>query len=132
MVLGRPITEDDTATTRKIAVINEAFARRFFKGQNPIGQHFGPDKIKYSATYEIVGVARDMRYMTYDYKDPIRPMFWVPETQTAQWDDPAFASVDIWSHYVYNIVIWAPGSPPAMEQRVPKAPGSAYPHLVLY
>ena len=54
-------------------MINEAFAKRFFKDQNPIGQHFGPDKIKYSATYEIVGVVRDMRYMTYDYKDPDPP-----------------------------------------------------------
>ena len=90
MVLGRPITEDDTATTRKVAVINEAFAKRFFKDQNPIGQHFGPDKIKYSATYEIVGVVKDMRYMTYDYKDPVRPMFWVPEAQTVQYDDPAY------------------------------------------
>ncbi len=35
IVLGRPITEDDTATTRKVAVINEAFAKRFFKDQNP-------------------------------------------------------------------------------------------------
>ena len=48
-MLGRPITEEDTAATRKVAVVNEAFAKRFFKGQNPIGQHFGPDKIKYSA-----------------------------------------------------------------------------------
>ena len=48
IVLGRPITEEDTAATRKVAVVNEAFAKRFFKGQNPIGQHFGPDKIKYS------------------------------------------------------------------------------------
>ena len=49
ILLGRPITDQDTAATRKVAVINEAFAKRFFKGQNPIGQHFGPDKIKYSA-----------------------------------------------------------------------------------
>ena len=69
IVLGRPITEEDTATTRKVAVVNEAFAKRFFKDQNPIGQHFGPGKIKYSATYEIVGVVNDMRYMTYDYKE---------------------------------------------------------------
>src|ERR1700724_3819485 len=62
ITLGRPMTEDDTATTRKVAVINEAFAKRFFKGQNPIGQHFGPDKIKYASNFEIVGVARDMRY----------------------------------------------------------------------
>jgi predicted permease len=132
VVLGRPITQDDTGATRKVAIINEAFARRFFKNQNPVGQHFGPDKIKYSSTYEIVGVVNDMRYMTYDYKDPVRPMYWLPEAQTAQWDDPAFASGEIWSHYLYNIVIWAPGSPPGMEDRVRKALASVDPNLVLY
>ncbi len=132
IVRGRPITEEDTPATRKIAVINEAFARRFFKNQNPIGQHFGPDKIKYSANYEIVGVVRDMRYMTYDYKDPIRPMFWLPEAQTVKYDDPAYVSGEIWSHYLYNIVIWAPGDPPGMEDRVRKALASVDPSLVLY
>jgi putative ABC transport system permease protein len=132
MVLGRPITEDDTATTRKVAVVNEAFAKRWFKNQNPIGQHFGPDKIKYSETYEIVGVVKDMRYLTYDYKDPIRPMFWLPETQTVQYDDPAYTSGEIWSHYLYNIVIWAPGNPPGMEERVRKALVGVDPDLVLY
>jgi predicted permease len=132
MVLGRPITQDDTATTRKIAVINEAFAKRFFKNQNPVGQHFGIDKIKYAGTFEIVGVARDMRYMTYDYKDPVRPMFWLPETQTVQYDDTAYMSGEIWSHYLYNIAIWAPGNPPGMEERVRKALVSVDPDLVLY
>jgi predicted permease len=129
---GRSITERDTATTRNVAVINEAFARRFFKDQNPIGQHFGPDKIKYASIYEIVGVAKDMRYMTYDYKDPIRPMFWIPEAQTVQYDDPAYTSGEIWSHYLYNIVIWAPGNPPGIEERVRKALVSVDPNLVLY
>ncbi|MGD0442540.1 MAG: ABC transporter permease [Edaphobacter sp.] len=132
MALGRTINEDDTATTRKVAVINEAFAKRFFKDQNPIGQHFGPDKIKYASTYEIVGVAKDMRYMTYDYKDPIKPMFWIPETQTVQYDEPAYTSGEIWSHYLYNIVIWAPGNPPGMEERVRKALAQIDPDLVLY
>jgi putative ABC transport system permease protein len=132
IVQGRPILERDTAASRKVAVVNEAFVRRFFKGQNPIGQHFGPDKIKYSATYEIVGVVRDMRYLTYDYKDPIRPMFWLPEAQTVQYDEPAFLAGEIWSHYLYNIVIWAPGNPPGMEARVRKALASVDPNLVLY
>jgi putative ABC transport system permease protein len=132
IVLGRAITDEDTDATRKVAVINEAFAKRFFKDQSPIGQHFGPDKIKYSAMFEIVGVVRDMRYMTYDYKDPIRPMYWVPEAQTVQYDDPAFTSGEIWSHYLYNIVIWAPGNPPGMEERVRKALGSIDPNFVLY
>ena len=132
IVLGRPIKEEDTAATREVAVINEAFARKFFKGQNPIGQHFGPGKIKYSSTYEIVGVVRDMRYMTYDYKDPVGPMFWLPEAQAVQWDDPNYQGGEIWSHYLYNIVIWAPGNPPGMEERVRKALNSVDPNLVLY
>src|SRR5262249_32085355 len=107
-------------------------AKRFFKNQNPIGEHFGPDKIKYASTFEIVGVVKDMRYMTYDYKDPVRPMFWIPETQTVEYDDPAYKSGEIWSHYLYNIVIWAPGTPPGMEERVRKALAEVDPDLVLY
>jgi predicted permease len=129
---GRPFSEQDTARTRKVAVINEAFAKRFFKGQNPIGQHFGPGKIKYSTFYEIVGVISDIRYMTEGYKDPIRPMFWLPETQMAQYDDPAYQSGEIWSHYLDNIVIWAPGNPSRMEDRVREALASVDPGLVLY
>ncbi len=129
---GRPLTEDDTATTRKVAVINEAFAKRFFKDKNPIGEHFGPDKIKYATTFEIVGVVKDMRYLTYDYKDPIRPMFWLPEAQTVQYDDQAYVSGEIWSHYLYNIVLWAPGDPPGLEERVRKALVEIDPNLVLY
>ncbi len=132
MVLGRAFSDEDTPATRKVAVVNEAFAKKFFKDQNPIGQHFGPDKLKYSSNYEIVGVVRDMRYMTYDYKDPIGAMFWVPETQTVQYDDPAYTAGEVWSHFLYNIVIWAPGNPPGMEDKVRKVLASVDPNLVLY
>ncbi|PWU06445.1 MAG: permease, partial [Terriglobia bacterium] len=132
VVLGRPIMGQDTAATRKVAVVNQAFAKRFFKDQNPVGQHFGINKVKYSATYEIIGVTNDIRYLTYEYKKPVRPMFWVPEAQTVQYDDPGAQSGEIWSHYLYNIVIWAPGNQPAMEERVRKVLAGVDPDLVLY
>jgi hypothetical protein len=132
VIMGRTITDEDRPTTRKVAVVNQAFVKRFFKHQSPIGQHFGIDKIKYSGTFEIVGVTNDIRYMTYDYKKPVGPMFWLPEAQTVQYDDPAFLGGEIWSHYLYNIVIWAPGNPPGMEQRVRTALASIDPNLVLY
>src|SRR5215813_12510814 len=132
IVLGRPFTEEDTAATRNVAVINEAFVKKFFKDQNPIGQHFGPGKIKYSAMYEIVGVVKDIRYMTWGMKEPVRPMYLLPEAQFAQWDDPAYASGDTSSHFLDNVVIWAPGDPPGMEDRVRKALASVDPNLVLY
>ena len=132
VVLGRPITERDTAATRPVAVVNQAFVKRFFNGQNPVGQHFGTGKLKYAATYEIVGVINDVRYMTYEYKKPVRPMFWLPEAQTVQYDDPGFRGGEIWSHYLYNIVLWLPGNPPDIEQHVRKALAGVDPNLVLY
>jgi putative ABC transport system permease protein len=56
----------------------------------------------------------------------------VPETQTVQYDDPAYQSGEVWSHYLYNIVIWAPGNPPGMEERVRKTLASIDPNFVLY
>jgi predicted permease len=132
IMLGRPITEADTAATRRVAVVNQAFAKKFFKDQDPIGQHFGLNRIKYSATYEIVGVTNDVRYMTYAYKRPVGAMFWVPESQTVRYDDPAFQSGETASHYLYNIVIWAPGNPPDLEESVRKALASVDANLVLY
>jgi putative ABC transport system permease protein len=132
ILVGRSITAHDTASSPKVAVVNQAFARTFFNGGNPLGQHFGIDKIKYSATFEIVGVVGDVRYMTYAYRKPVRPMFWVPEAQTVQYDDPAFASGEIWSHYLDNIVLWAPGRQTGIEERVRKALADVDPNLVFY
>ncbi len=61
-VRGRSITEDDTASTRNIAVVSEAFAKHFFPDQDPIGKHFGLDMPQYNTTFEIVGVVHDAKY----------------------------------------------------------------------
>ncbi|HEX5233890.1 MAG TPA: ABC transporter permease [Silvibacterium sp.] len=132
ILLGRPITDEDTAATRNVAVVNEAFAKRFFKDQNPLGQHFGIDRIQYASSFEIVGVVKDIRYLVYDYKNPVQPMFWVAESQTVNYGDQEFMAGETWSHYLYNIVIWAPGNPPGMEERVRKTLAAVDPNLVLY
>ena len=132
MILGRDFSDADTGATRNVAVVNEAFAKRFFKDQNPIGQHFGENKLKYAGTFEIVGVVRDMRYMTWGLKEPIRPMYYLSETQSVKYDDPADTGFDAGSHFLSNIVIWAPGDPPGMEDKVRKAIASVDPNLVLY
>jgi putative ABC transport system permease protein len=73
-----------------------------------------------------------MRYSPWDYKDPIRPMYWISEAQTTHYDDPDYQAGEIWSHYLYNIEIWAPGNPPGIEEKVRKALASVDPDLVLY
>ena len=132
IITGRSITDDDTPTTRNVAVINEAFAKKFFPGENPIGRHFGPDSAKYSGMFEVVGVDSDMRYLTYRLKDPVKPMFFLPEAQTSHFDTQSENAGDLWSHYLYNIVLWAPGNQPGLEAQVRKALGEIDPNLVLY
>ncbi|HLW55259.1 MAG TPA: ABC transporter permease [Candidatus Angelobacter sp.] len=79
VILGREIGVQDTATSAKVCVINEAFAKKFFAGRNPIGRHvtdkFGDMKV----TYEVVGVAKDSR--DHRLKGDIPPRYFIPADQ---------------------------------------------------
>lgn len=55
---GRDFTSQDTATTPRVAIVNEAFARRFWPDQNCIGKHIIVAK---EPSAEIVGVVSDIR-----------------------------------------------------------------------
>ena len=61
IVRGRGITEQDTATSPQVAIVNEAFVKKFFPHQDPIGRRFGLDLPSYSGSFEIVGVFRDFK-----------------------------------------------------------------------
>jgi macrolide transport system ATP-binding/permease protein len=56
VVMGRGISAQDTSTARPVAVVNQLFAKAFFKNRNPIGQHLGPAGPSSSLDFEIVGV----------------------------------------------------------------------------
>ncbi|MGA2601477.1 MAG: ABC transporter permease, partial [Bryobacteraceae bacterium] len=77
---GRGILEQDVAASRQVAVVNEAFARKFFKDEDPIGRHFGREPGQ-SRQFEVVGVTKDARYLTINLDKPIVPMFFLPEAQ---------------------------------------------------
>jgi ABC-type antimicrobial peptide transport system permease subunit len=59
-------------------------------------------------------------------------MFFLPQAQTSHFDEPSENAGEIWSHYLYNIVLWAPGNPPNLEAQVRKALVEIDPNLVLY
>ena len=59
-------------------------------------------------------------------------MFWLSETQSVKYDDPQFNTFDLFSHFLSNIVIWAPGNRPGIETEVRKALASIDPDLVVY
>lgn len=64
LIKGRMISDDDTAASPLVAVVNETFARRFPPGQDPIGENItvlGPKAKPAEKTYTIVGVLGDAR-----------------------------------------------------------------------
>jgi predicted permease len=61
LLLGREINLHDTAGSLRVCVINEAFAKRFFAGRNPLGKHVSDVYPGALLTMEVVGVARNMR-----------------------------------------------------------------------
>jgi len=132
LLAGRAISEDDNSSTPPVAVINQAFAKRFFGKQNPIGQHFGPAPQKNAGTFQIVGVVRDIHYVSWGFRDPDRPMYYIPEAQFVHFDQADTQSYQIWSQYMFNIVIWAPGRPQNLILQVKKALAEVDPNLVMY
>jgi putative ABC transport system permease protein len=130
VLAGRTINEDDNGNGRHVAVVNEAFAKKFFDNQNSIGQHFGPDPIKNSGTYEIVGVVQDIHYTTWSFADPDRPMYYVPEAQTVVFDRRDLQSDELFSQNLSNIVVWAPGQP-TIPMQVKKALDAVDPNLII-
>jgi predicted permease len=131
MASGRPITREDTASTPHAAVINQAFARRFFKRENPLGRHFGENEMSHAADYEVVGVIADMRYLPSRTSDPVTPMYFLSEAQSIHWDTPAAINGEIRAHYLHNIVLWAPGSPAGLGTEVRRALAEIDPNLTI-
>jgi predicted permease len=98
IVKGRGISEKDAATSRHVAVINEAFARKFFRNEDPIGKHFGR-KPGASREFEVIGVAKDARYLTFNLEQPIGPFFFLPEAQAD------YSQTNLGSLFLHDIVI---------------------------
>ena len=79
VVMGRGIGVQDTSAAPPVAVVNESFAKGFFKDRNPIGQRFGQPGPDSTGDFEIVGVVEDTAYTTVRWKN--HRMYFVPMMQ---------------------------------------------------
>ncbi|HVS81351.1 MAG TPA: ABC transporter permease [Pyrinomonadaceae bacterium] len=62
LLLGREIGLQDTVSSTKVAVVNQAFAEAFFHNQNPIGRRITFEEDSDKDDLEIVGVIGDAKY----------------------------------------------------------------------
>jgi predicted permease len=80
LLAGREFTNADTATSPKVAIVNEAFTKKFNLGRNAIGKHLSTGEDKTKLDTEIVGVMRDAKYS--EVKQVIPPLFFRPYRQS--------------------------------------------------
>ncbi|MGB9031243.1 MAG: ABC transporter permease [Acidobacteriaceae bacterium] len=133
IVRGRSLSEDDTASTQNVVVVDESFVKRFFKpGENPIGQHFGLDLPRYGSTYEIVGVVRNAKYNDPAGTEPPRPMFFVPLQQHVDYHDGSIMQrIDDMTHYIEGAVLQTRGSMDGLEPQIRSVLSDVDPNLTL-
>ena len=128
IVRGRSFRESDTATSQRVAVVNEAFVKRFFSNTDPVGQHFGKDDPAHAGDYEIVGVAKDAKYL--NPAEPARAMFFVPLSQAVKYSTAVDQMVESASMYMGTIELHVATDPKLFEPEVRRILAAIDPNLV--
>ena len=89
LLAGRVFTDADGATTQKVAVVNQTFARKFYGGGNPVGRYINKDMM-------IVGEVADTQIVSGLF--PVAPLqseqtVYIPATQV---DGGSLALLHVW------------------------------------
>jgi predicted permease len=122
MLRGRLFNAADNETSENVAVVNEAFVKRFFKnGEDPMDHHFGLDLPENVSTYRIIGIVRDAKFAGFALSKPARPMFYVPLAQTVDYKNELMKRLELQSHFVGGILLRTQMSPGTLEPEITRA-----------
>src|SRR5712691_1694321 len=129
---GRGFTAADNETTAPVAIVNEAFVKRFFKSdEDPLGQHFGLDVPEYAGTFSIVGVVRDAKFAGWGLDRPARRMFYVPLAQSVNYPDDLMKKLELRSHFIGGMLLVTNMTPGALEPLITRMLAELDPNLTI-
>ncbi len=132
LIRGRYFTSADNETTAPVAVVNQAFVKRFFKpGVDPIGQHFGMDMPEYAGTFRIIGVCGNAHFASWGFRLPPFPMFYVPLSQPVTYKDALLEKTELRSHLIRGIVLETSISPGTLEPVLTRMLGAIDPNIAI-
>ena len=129
---GRLFAETDNETTAPVAIVNEAFVRRFFReDEDPLGQHFGVERPENADTFRIVGIIRDTKFLRTGLSEPAGPMFFVPLAQRIEYATDYRRMVERLSHFVQGIVVVTDSALGEIEPILRRTLAEADPNLTI-
>jgi predicted permease len=129
---GRNFSAADNENAELVAVVNQTFAKRFFKtGEEPLDQHFGIDLPENAGTFRIVGIVRDAKFTGWRLNRPARPMFYVPLAQSANYKNELMKTLETRSHFIGGILLVTKASPGVLEPLLTRALAEVDPNLTI-
>jgi predicted permease len=132
IVRGRAFSPADNDTAAPVAIVNEAFVKRFFKSdEDPIDQHFGLDLPENANTFRIVGVIRDAKFAGFALNRPARPMFYVPLAQNVDYKNELLKRIERQSHNVGGLMLVTGAAPGALEPVLTRTLSEIDPNLTI-
>lgn len=128
---GRGFTEADNETAAPVAVVNQAFVRRFFPHEDPLEKHFGIDLPENAGTYTIVGVVADAKYASWTMYRPALPMFYVPMAQSVKYSNSLMDQIDLRSHFIGGIMLETTAGAGTVQAQLTKMFSQLDPNLTI-
>jgi predicted permease len=130
VIRGRGLNQGDNDHGPFVAVVNEAFVKKFFPHEDPVGRHFGIYEHDDVGAYEIVGVVANAKYS--DPHEAPKAMVFEP---LAQWQhtlsDPIFVNLETQTHYISAVVMNYQGNQQNLEQAVRRSLAEINPNLAV-
>lgn len=132
LLRGRYFSEADRENTALVAIVNEAFVKRFFKhDEDPLGHSFGLDMPENAGTFRIVGIVRDAKFAGFALRQPARPMFYVPLAQNVPYTDPLMQRLEFQSHFISGLMLLTNTPPGTLEPQIARVLSAADPNLTV-
>jgi predicted permease len=132
LVRGRYFAPTDNEMSENVAVVNEAFVKRFFNSdEDPLDRRFGLDLPENVNTFRIVGIVRDAKFAGFALDQPARPMFYVPLAQTVDYANDLMKRIETASHFVRGILLVTDLPPATLEPELKRTLAAADPNLTV-
>ena len=129
---GRLFTAADQETAPPVAVVNEAFVKRFFGAdEDSIGRHFGVERPENAGTFRIVGIVRDAKFARLGLNRPARPMFFVPLAQRVGYRTDYRRMLEERSHFIQGILLVTDSPAGDLEPLLRRTLAEADPNLTI-